>query len=539
MIPEAPDAAPEAPATGPGARWLSGLWHQEQARLLWAMGAPVLAGGLLVAQVGLLAQVLGRMVQGEQSWAASVPWVAGIVALVLLRAVLHWTGERAASQAAERIKWRLRQALFARLLERGPQWTRLQVSGELASVLVDQVEQLDGFLMRYLPSMVAAACLPLAFGVVLLPLDWVAALILLVTAPLIPLFMALVGWGAQAASERHQQAMVRLSGRFADRLRGAFTLKLFGRIEHEVQAMDSASHDLSRKTMGVLRIAFLSSAVLEFFAALGVASIALYVGLSYLGFLQWRAEPVSLPLGLFALFMAPEVYNPLRQLAAHYHDRAAALAAVDQISAWFDGLPALAAGQARTVAADRAAGWQPVAVATPRRAVHLQGLNLAGRSAGGLLWPQALGGSLAPGEHLAVMGPSGVGKTALLETLAGLRPLLAGQVQVLDHLRAAPWGAVGPPPAPGGSVCAPGRVMPACAPHPELGKRLVLIGQQPFFLAGTIRDNLRWVAPAAQDEPIRRALRQAVAHAFVAEQPAGLDTVLGRAGHGLSGGQLR
>src|SRR5690606_1716389 len=159
-------------------------------------------------------------------------------------------------------------------------------------------------------------------------------------APLIPLFMALVGWGAEAASRRHLHAFARLSGFFADRVRGLSTLKLYGRAQAEAETVARASAALRDRTLAVLRIAFLSSAVLEFFAALGVAGVALYVGLTYLGFLDLRGDALGLQAGLFCLLMAPEVYWPLRQLAAHYHDRAAARAAVAELDRIFGGLPA-------------------------------------------------------------------------------------------------------------------------------------------------------------------------------------------------------
>src|SRR5690606_38189643 len=172
------------------------------------------------------------------------------------------------------------------LLARSPRRHDQPDSGAAVTALVDQIEALDGYFARYLPASAQAALLPLVFGAIILPLDWVAGLLFLVSAPLIPLFMALVGWGAQAATDRQAQALPRLSGRFADRLRGLLTLKLFGRAETETQGVGLASEALRKRTLRVLRIAFLSSAVLEFFAALGVAGIALYVGLTFIDYLQ-------------------------------------------------------------------------------------------------------------------------------------------------------------------------------------------------------------------------------------------------------------
>jgi ATP-binding cassette subfamily C protein CydD len=401
------------------------------------------------------------------------------------------------------------------LVQKGPYWSRGQASGELASAVVDQVEALDGFFAKYLPAMAAAAMLPVAFSVVLLPMDVIAGLVLLITAPLIPLFMALVGWGAQGASRRHLRAFARLSGFFADRLRGLSTLKLYGRAEAEAESVVAASDALRQRTMSVLRIAFLSSAVLEFFAALGVAGVAVYIGLTYLGFLDLRWSPLTLQAGLFCLLMAPEVYAPLRQFAAHYHDRAAALAAVSQISLLFDGLP-----QAGDAATDGAPGARKAAAGPGRvsasrgagAALAIAGLNLdaPGRSQAVLA---DAGLTLAPGEHAALMGPSGIGKSSLIEAIARLRPF-QGDIRI-DGVPLPDWG------------------------EAALRQRVALIGQKPQLLTGSIADNIRLGRPEASDAEVQTAARRACVLEFAEALPQGLATQLGGRGHGLSGGQAQ
>ncbi|WMD19533.1 thiol reductant ABC exporter subunit CydD [Achromobacter seleniivolatilans] len=474
--------------------------------LILAGAAPLVSGALLVVQAWLLATVLDAAIVKQVPRQELLTGILGIAGLMLLRACITWAGERAGADAAERIKRHVRQSLFLRLVNKGPYWSRGQASGELASAVVDQVEALDGFFAKYLPAMAAAALLPVAFAVLLLPVDVIAGLVLLITAPLIPLFMALVGWGAQGASRRHLRAFARLSGFFADRLRGLSTLKLYGRAEAEAASVVAASDALRQRTMSVLRIAFLSSAVLEFFAALGVAGVAVYIGLTYLGFLDVRWSPLTLQAGLFCLLMAPEVYAPLRQFAAHYHDRATAMAAVTQIAVLFDGLPA---DEAADDAADRThAPLQSGAGA----GVTIQGLTLLapGRS-NAVLTDAAL--VLPPGEHVALMGASGIGKSSLIEAIARLRPF-QGDIRI-DGVPLADWD------------------------ETALRQRVALIGQKPQLLAGSIADNIRLGCPGASDAQVHEAARRACVLEFSEVLPQGLDTPLGSRGHGLSGGQAQ
>nr|WP_225589068.1 thiol reductant ABC exporter subunit CydD [Achromobacter sp. ACM03] len=483
--------------------------------LMLAGAAPLVSGALLVVQAWLLASVLDAAIVRQAPRQELLGDILAIAGLMLVRACITWAGERAGADAAERIKRHVRLSLFRRLVQKGPYWSRGQASGELASAVVDQVEALDGFFAKYLPAMAAAAMLPVAFSVVLLPMDVIAGLVLLITAPLIPLFMALVGWGAQGASRRHLRAFARLSGFFADRLRGLSTLKLYGRAEAEAESVVAASDALRQRTMSVLRIAFLSSAVLEFFAALGVAGVAVYIGLTYLGFLDLRWSPLTLQAGLFCLLMAPEVYAPLRQFAAHYHDRAAALAAVSQISLLFDGLP-----QAGDAATDGAPGAGKAAAGPgrvsksrgPGAALAIAGLNLdaPGRSQAVLA---DAGLTLAPGEHAALMGPSGIGKSSLIEAIARLRPF-QGDIRI-DGVPLPDWG------------------------EAALRQRVALIGQKPQLLTGSIADNIRLGRPEASDAEVQTAARRACVLEFAEALPQGLATQLGGRGHGLSGGQAQ
>ena len=434
--------------------------------------------------------------------AAMTPGIVLIFGLLLTRAALAAIGDRAGTAASEAIKTNLRQALFAQLLSRSPRAADQPHSGAASSAMIDQVEALDGFFARYVPAMVQASLLPLAFGAIILPLDWLAGLLFLVTAPLIPVFMALVGWGAQYATDRQARALSLLNGRFADRLRGLTTLKLFGRAEAETAGIVAASDELRHRTLRVLRIAFLSSAVLEFFAALGVAGIALYVGLTFIDFLHLRSTPLTLELGLFLLLMAPEVYNPLRLLAAHYHDRASAKSAIGEIQAQLGALPAeiVPLGHAEPSASPDAMALRldKLTLRTPDNArviLHETGLNIKA------------------GEHVAIVGQSGIGKSSLLEAIARLRP--HGGAITLGDQPLEDWD------------------------EAELRHSVAMLGQKPRIFAGSMADNIAMARPDATPAQIRSAAERAQAAGFADALPEGLDTLLGEGGLGLSGGQTQ
>ncbi|MCX5493440.1 thiol reductant ABC exporter subunit CydD [Kaistia dalseonensis] len=475
-----------------GRRWLS-----------VAIMAPLVSGCLTVAQAFLLATILQRAIVEHVPSREQVPAILGLVGFVLLRALLAWTGERAGSQAAETIKLAVRHDLFAALMARRPAWMREKTSGVLTNQIVDQVEALDAYFARFLPAMIAAAFLPIAFAVILMPVDLVVGALFLITAPLIPVFMALAGWGAESASRRHMTALSRLSGLFADRLRGLLVLKLFGRAEDEVARVREASDEVADRTLSVLKIAFLSSAVLEFFAALGVAGVALYVGLTYLGLIDLHPGTLTLQAGLFCLFMAPEIYLPLRTLAAHYHDRAAAKAAVADMSAVFEGLPDVVDGAQ--------AASRPATVRRGAIAVDVSDLVVMAPGRGPVLEGAAI--HAAAGEHVALLGPSGIGKSTLIDVLARFRDW-SGRVELDGEDLAA-------------------------IDETALRADIAVLNQRPRLFHGTIASNIRLGRLDASDEDVRRAAERACVTDFADALPDGLATTIGERGRGVSGGEAQ
>ncbi len=477
-------------------RWLSGVGRQAPTAMFWAVCAPLLEGVFLIVQAWFLANTLDQAIRVGVPLAQLWPAMLTIAGLIMLRAALTWSGEQAASHASETIKQQIRRQLFGTLLAKGPAWSKQHPVGQLTVSLVDQVQALDGYLQRYVPALIAAVLLPLTIAIVVLPVDWVVTLLFLVSAPVIPFFMALIGLRAEAANQKHQRVLSRLSGIFSDRIRGLFTLSLLGRTADEVESVRAASAGLSQTTMKVLRIAFLSSAVLELFAALGVAGVAVYIGLSYLELLGSSFSGFTLQHGLFCLLLAPEVYNPLRKLAASYHDRATAKVAVHELHQLYGQLPQLGAELPMQH------GSPVVRFYEPNQSALVQAQRFALFSPTGVELLQRSDFALSKGQHVALMGASGLGKTTFLETVMGLRPHATGQLSF------------------------------SCDP-----KQVVLIGQQPFIGLGTIADFLRVVKPEATEAQLWQALEQAQAAEFVRNQPEGLQTLLGTRGHGVSGGQ--
>jgi ATP-binding cassette subfamily C protein CydD len=484
------------------AKWLRTRGRVGRRAMGLAILVPLVSACLTVAQAYWLATILHRAIIDQVASSSQAAAILGLLGLVAARALLAWIGEAAGIRAAEDIKQAIRRDLFATLMRRGPDWMRQRSSGELASQILDQVEALDGYFSRFVPAMIAAAVVPIAFAIGLMPVDLVVGIVLLVTAPLIPVFMALAGWGAEAASRQHLTALSRLSGMFADRLRGLLVLKLFGRAEDEIVRVRSASDEFATRTLAVLRIAFLSSAVLEFFAALGVAGVALYVGLTYIGLLDLRGAELGLQAGLFCLLMAPEVYMPLRTLAAHYHDRASAKAAVASLAATFENLP----GVDEPVVAQGAA-WAPGGAI----AVTARHLTVETPDRGTILSDATL--EILPGETVALLGPSGIGKSTLIEVLARLRGH-QGRIEL-------------------------GGVPLADIDEASLRQGVAALGQRPRLFHGTIASNIRLGRADATDAEVRAAAEQACVLDFADRLPEGLETPIGERGRGLSGGEAQ
>ena len=462
--------------------------------------AQLLAAALWLPQAGLIAWAVQRLADGG-GWREMVAPAAGVLALGLLRAAAEAWGLRRVFGRARAELSALRAQATAALASRSPVDRARPASGAAASVVAEQAEAVLPWLVRYQPVRLRVAVMPVLILLAVAWFSWAAALVLLLAAPLIPLFMAIVGWRAQAASEAQMVRLGQMNGFLLDRLRGLVTLRALGAVDATAVRLRESAEGLRQRTMAVLRIAFLASAVLELFSALGVAMVAVYIGfhlLGHLGFGSW-GTPLTLGQGLFVLLLAPAFFEPLRDLAAVWHDRAAgeaAIAALERLAA--QGRPLPGAQADATAKATRPAGPLAVVVrglhfAHPGEAPVFEGFDLR----------------VHAGEHVALMGASGRGKTALLALLAGLATPDAGEIRLGERVLDA------------GSAA-------------ELRARIGWMGQRPHVFAGSVAANVALGRAALSTARVEEAVRFAALDAVAQAQPA---TQLGEGGAGLSGGE--
>lgn len=478
-------------------RWLSELASESR---LWIRGtvlAGTLAGLATIIQMALLARIVHDSVIDKVPAGDLVTLFFWLVLVLVLRALCEGAQTHFAARCSEQVREAARRQVHQRWQSAGPVMLGEHSAGTLAREWIDHIEALHGYFARFLPQMRLAAIVPLMILALVFWLDWLAGIFLVLSAPLIPMFMALVGMGAEKLNQQHFETISRLSGQFLDKVRGLTTLQLFGQTDTAAEQIAIRSDRYRMITMKTLRVAFLSSAVLEFFASVAIAVLAMYIGFGLLGYITYGpSEDLTLFTGLLILLLAPEFFQPLRTLSQHYHDRAAALGAATEILARMSSLPRV------QDARETDDGGIPK---DPER-IECRDLTFTHTGTSAPLFKH-LSLSFRRGETVALTGPSGGGKSTLLNLLAGFLYPDSGLISVFGR-------------------------RPGEQPFGWLGQR-------GFLIQGTWADNLRLTVPDASDVAIETALRQAGLGDLLAQRPDGIYSQISEDGRGLSGGQAR
>ena len=482
-------------------RWLKEQSILSRRWLMISRALGIISGLLIVGQAWLLARILHRMImESIPATALVLPFIV-LVLIFVLRAWVVWLRERVGFYAGQHIRYEIRRQVLDRLQQAGPAWIQGKPAGSWATLVLEQIDDMHDYYARYLPQMTLAASVPLLIVITIFPINWAAALILLGTAPLIPLFMALVGMGAAEANRRNFLALARLSGHFLDRLRGMETLRLFHRGEAETDNIRHASQDFRQRTMEVLRLAFLSSGVLEFFTSLSIALVAVYFGFSYLGELNFGHYGVGLTLmsGFLALILAPEFFQPLRDLGTFYHAKAQAIGAADSLKTFMEK-PLAQETRGEKILSDN-------------ELISLEARDAVIKSPEGKVLAGPLNFTLPAGKRVVLVGQSGSGKSSLLNALTGFLPydgsLLVNGVELRD-LDVSRW-------------------------H----RLLSWVGQNPQLPAATLRENVLLAWPEASEAQLQLALDKAWVSEFISQLPQGINTPVGDQAGRLSVGQAQ
>lgn len=425
-----------------------------------------------------------------------LPWLMGCL---LLRPLLHFCKDQLALDAGLQVASILRKTLVEKLAQVGAARDQYGSDGGLASMVIEQCDALTGYVSRFYLQRLIVVTTPIMLLVAAATQSWIATLILLLTAPLVPVFMVLIGHATARKSRQQFAAMAQLSGRFLDWLRGTATLQRLDAVGHASQDIDASAETYRIRTMSVLKIAFLNTAALELLAALSIALLAVYLGFGLIGILPWQKNTVPVPYqsALFLLLLAPEFYAPLRQLGADYHVKAQAEGAIAELS------PLLAFESAEKTKANPFILTAPPAIDADNIWVnHQQRIRLA-----------PLSFAIASGERLAIVGQSGSGKSTLLQIFLGF---CAYQGNIfIDNQNFNTINST------------------------QFRHQIAYLSQQTMLLPMSIADNLRLPNPTASDDKLWQILAQVGLKPLIKALPNQLDTQLGERGSGLSGGQQR
>ncbi len=477
---------------------------QEKKYFYTVLGSGFFTGILAILQAACLAKILNEVFTHGQGLDSIRPWLFALFFTIVFRALSSWLGETAARRAGARIKHNLRQELLSRLFELGPVSGGNTGTGEKLALLVEGVENLEAYFTKYLPQLVLALFVPLALLLAAFPVDWISALILLFTAPLIPIFMILIGGWSEKMAEKQWATLKKISNHLFDVLQGLTTLKLLGRSKKQIAIIARLSKEWTDSTLSVLRIAFLSALTLELIVTFSTAMMAVGLGLRLLS-----GNGIDFERAMFLLLLAPEFYGPLRALGTQFHAGQQGSSAADDIFSLLDE----PLGKASGAAEEQCSTIFPAPDSRNQApALAFSHVSYAYDSQVPVLNDVSF--SIAHGEKVALLGKSGTGKSTILHLIMGFISPDQGYLEI-------------------NGLC-------SHQSSPEAWrKHLALIPQRPHLFSGTVQENLLLGNPHAQSRDVEEAARLAHAHDFIKALPEGYHTQIGQGGWGLSAGQIQ
>lgn len=480
--------------------WLKEQTSTEKPALHTSIALGMLGALLIISQAATLAFILEALIIKKIAPGMLIRPLFCFGSLVVLRAFVHYFRQEINFAIGSRLRNQLRNRIFTHLDKLGPSFIKSRQLGSWSTLLIEQIEDIQDFYAHYLPQLKLATFIPLFIVIAIFPVNWAAGVIFCITAPLIPVFMAFVGMGAADINRKNFLALNRLSGYFLNRIKSLETIRIFHQGNTQATQIEAASERFRHKTLDVLYLAFLSSSILEFFASISIALVAVYFGFSYLGELNFGSyhTGVSLFAGFFVLLLAPEFFQPLRDLGTFYHAKAQAVAAAESLYAFLQ-----IQKSDKSVQYKKLMGSLQIIRATNVTVLNHNGTALVG----------PLSFEIKAGEHIVLVGKSGAGKTSLMNALMGFLPYT-------------------------GSLTINGIELNELAPE-DWHSRLSWVGQNPYLFCASLKDNVVLSNPGCTEETLLNAIQHAYVAEFIPHLTEGLETRLGENAVRLSVGQAQ
>ncbi|WP_214815322.1 thiol reductant ABC exporter subunit CydD [Exiguobacterium sp. s131] len=470
---------------------LQALAFAERRHIIGLVLSAVMIGLSILAQAYLIVDIVDRIFLKDESFETVVPALLWLVVALLARALFGYVSGRIGASLSEKAKQTLRLQLLDRYATSPVESSLTGQSGKKVSVFMDAVDEVDAYFSQYWPQVIQTSIIPLLILVVVFSQHWISGVIMMVTAPFIPLFFIIIGIATQKKSEEQMEKMNQFSGKFLDVLQGLTTLKLYNRTEQEAKAIEKSSLDFRDATMVVLKTAFLSGLMLEFISMLSTGVVALEVALQMV---VW--ENLTFFSGFLILVLAPEYYLAIKDLGSAFHTGRGSMGAADRI---FDVLDA----------PDDRIQWGTKSLRSRTPDLELEEISF--EYAGGRFSLQPLSGRISSGTHLALVGASGSGKTTILNVISGLLQVKSGRVLVdgepLHTYEESAWYG-----------------------------NIAYISQNPYLFAGTLAENIA-LGEVADESALLEAAEAAGLSEVIDQLPNGIWTELGEGGFGLSGGE--